>query len=149
MVAPRYAGTEPLTEEMLNSMFGRECDSSSTDPREAQDSYELAWERHHEAWALHAAAEDAWGQDYANDSYPVPPCPVPPYPAPPCDGSSTDPWESAEGVHGCCARQYVERPTGNARVDAEVAKADARVKAWDESVARVQEMCRKFKHIKC
>jgi hypothetical protein len=48
--APRYAGTEPLTEEMLNSMFGREC-----------------------------------------------------------DGSYTDPWESLEGVHGCCARQYVGR----------------------------------------
>jgi hypothetical protein len=35
MVAPRYAGTEPLTGEMLNSMFGRECDGSSTDSWES------------------------------------------------------------------------------------------------------------------
>lgn len=86
MVAPRYAGTEPLTEEMLNSMFGREC-----------------------------------------------------------DGSYTDPWESVEGVHG----ELSEAQPVAAEIAKEVAKADARVKAWDESVARVQEMCRKFKHIKC
>lgn len=64
-------------------------------PREAQDNYERACEAHHEACSLHKEAAVAWGQDYADDSYPVPPCPVPP-----CDGSSTDSWESVEGVHG-------------------------------------------------
>ena len=91
------------------------------DPREAQDNYERACESHHEACQTHLDASRAWGRDYADMEYPLPPPP-----SPPCDGSSTDSWESLEALHGCCARQYVGRPTGNARVDAAAdAAADA------------------------
>ena len=94
-------------------------------------------------------------------------------PTPPCDGSYTDPWECAEALHGplygsnpdysfaehcdemglpsgernAYLQRLEDRHAKAERIAEEVAKADARVKAWDESVARVQEMCRKFKPI--
>tara|TARA_R110002051_G_scaffold221804_6_gene285412 strand:+ start:20 stop:358 length:339 start_codon:yes stop_codon:yes gene_type:complete len=67
------------------------------DPREAQDNYERACEAHHEACETYLAASRAWGRDYADKHYPVPrPWNI----TRPCDGSSTDSWESLEGVHG-------------------------------------------------